>query len=41
MIFGPLFMILVLVAVIAGVGLVGRWFGTPWYGAQPQASHPT
>jgi putative membrane protein len=35
MILGPLFMILVLVAVIAGVGLVGRWFGMPWYGAQP------
>ena len=38
MIFGPLFMILVLVAVIAGVGLVGRWFGMPWYGAPPP--HP-
>ena len=32
MIFGPLFMILVLVAVIAGAGLVGRWFGI---GTQP------
>jgi putative membrane protein len=40
MIFGPLFMILVLVAVIAGVGLVGRWFGTPWYGAQPPHHAP-
>ena len=34
MIFGPLFMIVVLVAVIAGIGLVGRWFGMPSYGAQ-------
>jgi putative membrane protein len=40
MIFGPLFMILVLVAVIAGVGLVGRWFGLPWYGAQPPHHAP-
>jgi putative membrane protein len=40
MIFGPLFMILVLVAVIAGVGLVGRWFGLPWYGAQPPHQAP-
>jgi putative membrane protein len=40
MIFGPLFMILVLVAVIAGFGLVGRWFGTPWYGAQPPHHAP-
>ena len=35
MILGPLFMILVLVAVIAGVALVARWFGAPWSGAQP------
>lgn len=35
MFLGPLFMVLVLVAVIAGVGLVGRWFGMPWYGPQP------
>ena len=40
MIFGPLFMILVLVAVIAGVGLVGRWFGAPSYGAQPPHHAP-
>lgn len=40
MIFGPLFMIVVLVAVIAGVGLVGRWFGTPWYGAHPPHQAP-
>ena len=40
MIFGPLFMILLLVAVIAGVGLVGRWFGVPWYGAQPPHHAP-
>lgn len=35
MFLGPLFMILVLVAVIAGVALVTRWFGMPWYGPQP------
>jgi hypothetical protein len=40
MIFGPLFMIVVLVTVIAGVGLVGRWFGTPWYGAHPPHQAP-
>jgi len=40
MFFGPLFMIVLLVAVIAGVGLVGRWFGAPWYGAQPPHHAP-
>jgi putative membrane protein len=40
MIFGPLFMIVVLVAVIAGVALVGRWFGVPWYGPQPPPHAP-
>jgi putative membrane protein len=40
MIFGPLSMIVVLFAVIAGVGLVGRWFGTPWYGVQPPHHAP-
>jgi len=40
MIFGPLFMILVLVAVIAGVALVARWFGAPGYGAQPPPHTP-
>jgi len=34
MIFGPLFMILVLFAVFAGFALVARWFGMPGYGAQ-------
>jgi putative membrane protein len=40
MVFGPLFMIVALVAVIAGVGLLGRWFGTPWYGAPPPHHSP-
>jgi putative membrane protein len=40
MVLGPLFMILVLVAVFAGVALVARWFGTPWYGAQPPPPMP-
>jgi putative membrane protein len=40
MIFGPLFMIVVLVAVIAGIGLVGRWFGMPSYAAQPPPAAP-
>jgi putative membrane protein len=35
MIFGPVFMILVLAAVIAVVILLVRWLGGPWYGAQP------
>jgi putative membrane protein len=39
MFLGPLFMILVLVAVIAGVALVARWFGLP-YGAQPPRTPP-
>ena len=38
MVLGPVFMILVLFAVIAGVALVGRWFGAPWYGAHPPPS---
>lgn len=37
MILGPLFMILVLVTVIAGVVLLVRWLGGPWQG--PQAPH--
>ena len=40
MILGPLFMILVLVVVIAGIGLFGRWFGAPWYGVQPPHHAP-
>jgi putative membrane protein len=35
MIFGPLFMILVLAAVIAVTALLVRWIGGPWHGAQP------
>jgi putative membrane protein len=35
MIVAPLFMVLVLFGVIAGVAIVGRWFGVPWYGASP------
>ncbi|WP_366654205.1 SHOCT domain-containing protein [Fodinicurvata sp. EGI_FJ10296] len=37
MIFGPLFMILVLVVVIAGAALLLRWLGGPWPGG---ANHP-
>ncbi len=36
MIFGPLFMILVLAAVIAVAVLLVRWLGGPWQGAGPQ-----
>jgi len=35
MFFGPLFMIVLLVVVIAGVAFVSRWVGAPWHGAQP------
>jgi putative membrane protein len=41
MVLGPLFMILVLVAVIAAVALVGRWFSAPWYGAHPPPPMPS
>ena len=40
MIFGPLFMILVLVGGDRGRRAFGRWFGTPWYGAQPPHHAP-
>lgn len=40
MIFGPLFMILALAAVIAVVVLLVRWLGGPWYGAQPPYQPP-
>jgi putative membrane protein len=35
MVFGPLFMILVLAAVIAFAVLLVRWLGGPWQGTQP------
>jgi putative membrane protein len=35
MIFGPLFMILVLAAVIAAAALFVRWIGGPWQGVTP------
>lgn len=34
-IFGPVFMVLTLAAVVAVVMLLVRWLGGPWYGAQP------
>jgi putative membrane protein len=39
MIFGPIFMILVLVAVIATVVLIVRWAGGPWQSPVPH--HPS
>ncbi|HVO16403.1 MAG TPA: SHOCT domain-containing protein [Alphaproteobacteria bacterium] len=33
MVFGPVFMILILVVVIAAVVLLVRWLGVPWHGA--------
>lgn len=41
MVLGPLFMIVVLFAVIAGVAFVTRWLGMPWYGANPPHGTPT
>jgi len=35
MIFGPIFMILMLAALIAAVVLVARWIGGPWQHAAP------
>ncbi len=35
MIFGPLFMILVLAVLIAAVVLLVRWLGGPWQGTMP------
>lgn len=40
MIFGPLFMILALAAVIAVVILLVRWIGGPWVGIQPPYQPP-
>ena len=40
MIFGPLFMILVLAVVIAAAVLIVRWLGGPWYGAPPHYPPP-
>ena len=40
MIFGPVFMVLVLAGVIALVALLVRWLGGPWYGAQPPHETP-
>jgi putative membrane protein len=40
MIFGPLFMILVLALVIAVVVLLVRWLGGPWQGAAPSQAPP-
>ena len=40
MIFGPLFMILVLAAAVAAVALVIRWFGGPWQGTAPPHQAP-
>lgn len=35
MIFGPFFMILILVLTIAGAVLLVRWLSGPWQGTQP------
>jgi putative membrane protein len=40
MIFGPVFMVLVLAGVIALVALLVRWLGGPWYGTQPPHHAP-
>jgi len=40
MIFGPVFMILVLAVVIAVAVLIVRWLGGPWYGAPPHYPPP-
>jgi len=40
MFFGPLFMILVLAAVIAVAVLLVRWIGAPWNSAQPPYPMP-
>jgi len=40
MIFGPLFMILVLAAVIGAVVLLVRWVGGPWQGTAPSYHAP-
>src|SRR5215468_12492815 len=40
MIFGPLFMILVLALVIAVAVLLVRWLGGPWHGGAPHQAPP-
>lgn len=40
MIFGPLFMILLLAAGIAVIVLLVRWLGGPWHAATPYHSPP-
>ena len=40
MIFGPLFMILVLALVIAVAVLLVRWLGGPWHGTAPHQAPP-
>jgi len=40
MVFGPLFMILTLAAVIAFAALFVRWLGGPWHGTAPQGRTP-
>jgi putative membrane protein len=40
MVFGPLFMILVLAVVIAAVALLVRWLGGPWQGTLPSHHVP-
>ena len=40
MIFGPLFMILVLAVVVAVAVLFVRWLGGPWHSVQPPGRTP-
>jgi putative membrane protein len=40
MIFGPLFMILVLAVLVAAVVILVRWLGGPWQGAMPPHQLP-
>lgn len=40
MVFGPLFMILLLAALVAITVLLVRWLGGPWRGRGPHESHP-
>lgn len=41
MFFGPLFMILTLVVVIAAVALLVQWLGGSWQGSQPPRHPPS